>query len=303
MQQGSRFGKKGNRRAANLTSRRALAEVGPRSAARPDFRSELFEPGGSVAQGMSDPQGSQDRAYWRDSVARYERASPRLALFDLATSALPYLVLLVAMYLSSASPSGSPWPWRSRLQASCCGHSSSSTIAPTASFLPTKRGNLWLGRLTGLLVFQPFANWRHTHAVHHGTSGDLDRRGTGDVDNAHHRGVFVSPLAGSARLSPVSQSRGDVRARADLVADDRAALLVNGMRPRQRRSVIATNLALGLLVAATIWLVGPRAWLLVQMPVAVLAGTAGVFLFYVQHQFEDAYWECGEQLELCRRGA
>ena len=48
-------------------------------------------------------------------------------------------------------------------------------------FMPTKRGNLWVGRLTGFLVFQPFADWRHAHAVHHGTAGDLDRRGTGDL--------------------------------------------------------------------------------------------------------------------------
>jgi acyl-lipid omega-6 desaturase (Delta-12 desaturase) len=66
------------------------------------------------------------------------------------------------------------------------------------------------------------------------------------------------------------------------------------MRPRQRRSVIITNLALALVLGAICWLVGWQAWLLVQMPSAILAGTAGVWLFYVQHQFEDVYWESGD---------
>jgi omega-6 fatty acid desaturase (delta-12 desaturase) len=67
------------------------------------------------------------------------------------------------------------------------------------------------------------------------------------------------------------------------------------MRPRQRRSVIATNLALGVLIGALVWFLGPRAWLLVQLPTAILAGTLGVWMFYVQHQFEDVYWESSER--------
>ena len=75
----------------------------------------------------------------------------------------------------------------------------------------------------------------------------------------------------------------------------------NKMRPRQRRSVLATNLVLAIVIGAIVWLVGLEAWLLVQMPIAILAGTTGVFLFYVQHQFEDVYWASSERLELCRR--
>jgi omega-6 fatty acid desaturase (delta-12 desaturase) len=67
------------------------------------------------------------------------------------------------------------------------------------------------------------------------------------------------------------------------------------MRPRQRRSVIVTNLVLALVVGAIASVVGLQAWLLVQIPTAVLAGTLGVFMFYVQHQFEDVYWESSDQ--------
>ena len=76
---------------------------------------------------------------------------------------------------------------------SCCGPSSSSTIAATARFMPSERANLWIGRLSALLVCQPFANWRHNHAVHHGTAGDLDRRGHGDILTLDRRGVLASP--------------------------------------------------------------------------------------------------------------
>ena len=85
------------------------------------------------------------------------------------------------MYFASTSRSGSRWRSRSRpagfllrtfIVFHDCAH---------GSFLPSKRANLWFGRFCALLVLQPFANWRHDHAVHHGTAGDLDRRGTGDV--------------------------------------------------------------------------------------------------------------------------
>ena len=72
-------------------------------------------------------------------------------------------------------------------------------------------------------------------------------------------------------------------------------------RPRMRHSVWLTNLALAIVIGAIFWLVGPVAWLLVQMPTAIIAGTMGVWMFYVQHQFEDVYWESTRGLELRRR--
>jgi omega-6 fatty acid desaturase (delta-12 desaturase) len=162
------------------------------------------------------------------------------------------------------------------------------------SFFPGRRANLWFGRLTGLLVFQPFGNWRHNHAVHHGTAGDLDRRGTGDI----------LTLTVEEYLSrPWEQRLGYRLFRNPLVMFGIGpiwSLMIgpriwsNKMRRRQRRSVIATNLVLAGVIGAIVWLVGPGAWLLVQMPIAILAGTMGIFMFYVQHQFEDAYWESSE---------
>jgi Fatty acid desaturase len=236
-----------------------------------------------------------DRAYWRQSVARHEQASLRHSLLDVATSVVPYLGLTVAMYLclnvsvwialALAVPAAG-FLLRTFVVFHDCTH---------GSFLPAKRANLWVGRVTGLLVFQPFGNWRHNHAVHHGTAGDLDRRGTGDVPTLTVEEYASRPWKGRLgyrlfRSPLVMFGIGPIWS---LMIGPR--IWSNGMRPRQRRSVIATNLALALLIGAIVWLAGLQAWLLVQMPVAVIAGTLGVFLFYVQHQFEDVYWESSEQ--------
>jgi omega-6 fatty acid desaturase (delta-12 desaturase) len=227
----------------------------------------------------------------RDDLARYARPHLGRSLLDLATSVVPYLALSVAMLmalkvsyllvLAIAIPAAG-FLVRTFIVFHDCSH---------GSFLPSKRANAWLGTILGLLVYSPFLRWRHDHAIHHATSGDLDRRGGGDV-----RTLTVSEyraLAPRARL-------GYRLFRNPLImfgVGPIAALLVGprivskDARPRMRRSVIRTNLALGLLVAALCWLIGPGDFLLVQAPTLMLAGAAGIWLFYVQHQFEDAYWE------------
>lgn len=234
-------------------------------------------------------------AYWRESVARHEQPSLRHSLVDVATSVVPYLALTVAMYLclnisvwitlALAVPAAG-FLLRTFIVFHDCAH---------GSFLPDRRANLWLGRLTGLLVFQPFGNWRHNHAVHHGTSGDLDRRGTGDVPTLTVEEYLSRPwkqrLAYRLFRNPlVMFGIGPIWS---LMIGPR--IWSNKMRPRQRRSVLATNLALAVIVGAIVWLAGLDAWLLVQMPIAIIAGTMGVFMFYVQHQFEDVYWESSER--------
>lgn len=234
-------------------------------------------------------------AHWRGAVSRFERASWRSAVVDLATSLGAYVALTVAMYLvlgtsiwltlALAVPA-SGFLLRTFIVFHDCAH---------GSFLPMKSANTWVGRLTGIAVFQPYANWRHNHAVHHASSGDLDRRGTGDVQTLtvaeYASRSWRGKLAYRMFRSPaVMFGVGPVWS---LMIGPR--LWTREMRPRQKHSVWLTNAALTLVVGAIVWVVGPVAWLEVQMPTAILAGVAGVFLFYVQHQFEDAYWESGGQ--------
>jgi omega-6 fatty acid desaturase (delta-12 desaturase) len=233
-------------------------------------------------------------AFWREALEPY--AQPRLgrSLLDLATSVLPYLALTAAMYwalgvsylltLLIAIPA-SGFLVRTFILFHDCSH---------GSFLPWRKANLWLGTALGLFVYSPFLRWRHDHAIHHATSGDLGRRGDGDVRTLTV-GEYLA-LAPRARLgyrifrNPlVMFSVGPIVA---LVVGPR--MIARSARPRMRRSVIGTNIALALLVGGLCWLIGWRDYLLLQTPTVLLAGSAGIWLFYVQHQFEDAYWESGE---------
>jgi omega-6 fatty acid desaturase (delta-12 desaturase) len=240
-------------------------------------------------------EDESDRLYWRQSVARHETASVRHGVIDFCTSVLPYLALSVAMYalldvsvwltLALAIPAAG-FLLRTFIVFHDCTH---------GSFLPSKRGNLWVGRFAGLLVFQPFANWRHNHAVHHGTAGDLDRRGTGDIPTLTVEEYLARPWTSRLgyrlfRNPVVMFGVGPIWS---LMIGPR--IWSNSMRKRQRTSILVTNLVLAVVLGAIWWLVGIEAWLVVQMPIAFIAGSFGVFMFYVQHQFEDAYWEDSEQ--------
>jgi omega-6 fatty acid desaturase (delta-12 desaturase) len=161
------------------------------------------------------------------------------------------------------------------------------------SFLPSKRANRWLGMALGVLVLTPFLQWRHNHAVHHATAGDLDRRGGGDVPTLTVAEYYSRGLRGRLgyrlyRNPLVMFGLGPLFA---MVISPR--LVPRSARPALRHSVYATNIALALLVASACWLIGWRDYLLIQGPTAMIAGSIGIWLFYVQHQFEDTYWERG----------
>jgi omega-6 fatty acid desaturase (delta-12 desaturase) len=207
---------------------------------------------------------------------------------------VPYVALSVLMFLALdisylislaiAVPAGG-FLLRTYIVFHDCAHGTS---------LPGKRANVWLGVVLGLIVYTPYHAWRHSHAVHHATAGDLDRRGVGDVPtmtvaeyhSAHWRKRFGYRLF---RNPLVMFGVGPLWA---LVIQPR--LVERGARPRIRRSVMITNFVLAALVAAVCLLIGWQEFLLVQGPTAMMAGAAGVWLFYVQHQFEDTYWQSSE---------
>jgi omega-6 fatty acid desaturase (delta-12 desaturase) len=153
--------------------------------------------------------------------------------------------------------------------------------------------NDWVGRVIGILTMTPYDVWRRNHAIHHATAGNLDRRGIGDVDTLTVREyhalsrwgrlkyrLYRHPLVmfglGPAYLF-LLQHRLPV------------GLMRHGWQPWV--SSMATNLAIGLIVGALIWLIGLKAFLLVHLPIMLLAATIGVWLFYVQHQFPQTTWE------------
>jgi acyl-lipid omega-6 desaturase (Delta-12 desaturase) len=213
------------------------------------------------------------------------------ALLDLATSVVPYLALIASMYallpvshvlVLVLSVPAAGFMLRTFIVFHDCTH---------GSFLPNRKLNRWTGVVCSVLVFQPFHSWRHEHAVHHATAGDLDRRGMGDVDTitvAEYRGIsWPRRLEYRIMRHPlVMLTLGPVWA---LMLEPR--FVPGWARRRFWRQIIATDIALVLLVGGLCVLFGWRAVLLVQLPGSMIAGAVGVWLFYVQHQFEDVYWE------------
>ena len=231
----------------------------------------------------------------KHDLEAYAQARLSRSFVDLATSVVPYLALTAYMYISSgdsifltlglAIPTAG-FLLRTFIVFHDCGH---------GSFMPSKRANRWVGRFTALLVWQPYENWRFDHAVHHGTAGDLDRRGQGDVPTLTMQEYYERPwqqrLGYRLFRNPlVMFGLGPIWS---LMVGPR--LSSRDKRRRLRNSIILTNVVLVAAVTALCLLFGITTVLLVQILPAYLAGMAGVWLFYVQHQFEDVYWESSDR--------
>jgi acyl-lipid omega-6 desaturase (Delta-12 desaturase) len=246
------------------------------------------------ASDLSAELAPEAQESWRKILAPYTVPSLERSLANLATSVVPYLVLVVAMWfalrfsvvltLLLAVPAGG-FLIRTFIVFHDCAH---------ASFLRTKRANAALGAVLGVLLWSPFGLWRNKHAVHHATAGDLDRRGVGDVQTLTISEYRARPWWGRLgyrlfRNPFVMFGLGPLWV---VLAGPR--IPTPSMPPRLRRSVLGTNLAIALVSAGLIWLVGWQDFLLIQGPPLLLTGAAGIWLFYVQHQFEDAYWQTNE---------
>jgi omega-6 fatty acid desaturase (delta-12 desaturase) len=252
-------------------------------------------PTGALTESAAPSPAAPSPAFWRDRLAPYATPSVRRGLLDLATSVLPYLALTVAMYILVnvsvllvlvLSVPAAGFLLRTFIVFHDCTH---------GSFFADPRANKCVGLACALLVFQPFHSWRYEHAVHHATAGDLDNRGMGDVDTltvAEYRGL--SPLG---RLGYRLMRNPFVL----LVLGPMWALLLEPRlvpgwaRRRFWHKIIATDVALVAMIAVLGVLFGWVNVLLIQLPPAMLAGAAGVWLFYVQHQFEGVYWQRNDQ--------
>jgi acyl-lipid omega-6 desaturase (Delta-12 desaturase) len=237
---------------------------------------------------------SLEPSSWSATLAPYARSNPRLSALDLATSVVPYIALWVAMYLSlsvsylltlALAIPAAGFAVRSFIVFHDCTH---------GSFMRSKRANAWVGTTVGVLVFQCFRAWKHEHAIHHATAGDLDRRGVGDVDT-----ITVAEYESKSRSERLAYRVF----RNPLVMfgiGPFVAMLIapripeKGARPRIRNAVWATNAVLIVLVGALCWAIGWRQFLEIQIPILMISGATGIWLFYVQHQFEDVYWESAE---------
>ncbi len=236
---------------------------------------------------MDRPVGDVDRA----DLEQYARPDRARSVSSLATSVLPFLVLWALMFVAYpvsywlvlllAIPAAG-FLVRTYIMFHDCVH---------GSLLASRRGNAWLGTALGLLVFTPFARWRYEHLIHHATAGDLDRRFIGDVPMltvAEYRAKPWYFRAGYRlyRMPVVMFGLGSIYS---TVLMQRVPTPT--ARRRMHRSVWSTNVAVVVMVAALCFAFGWQAVLFVELPLVILAGGTGIWLFYVQHQYEGTYWE------------
>lgn len=238
----------------------------------------------------------RDARFWLKTLAPYREPSLARSLGELAVTALPYLGLWLAMWLSLAHSywlclllaiPAAGFLVRLFMIQHDCGH---------GSFFRRRRANDWLGRVIGVLTLTPYGHWRHAHAIHHATSGNLGRRGTGDVDTLTVREFRQLSPWGRARYR-LSRNPLIVLILAPpylFVVQYRMPAMTMRRNREAWRSVMVTNLAIAGLVGVMVALVGWRDFLLVQAPITWLASSAGVWLFYLQHQFEHTHWESDE---------
>jgi omega-6 fatty acid desaturase (delta-12 desaturase) len=230
---------------------------------------------------------------WAKILARYGVPDPKRSVFELLFTAVPFLLLWALMLyglerygywacLPLALPAASFLVRLFMIQHDC-GH---------GSFFRRRSSNDRIGRIIGVMTLTPYSYWRRTHAVHHATTGNLDRRGMGDVPlltMAEYRALSPwrrvgyrlsrNPLV-LLGLGPLFLFVLKYRLPVGLMRDGKGVWV----------SAVSTNLAIAGVVVGMCALVGIRDFLLVQIPITLLAGSAGVWLFYVQHQFEDTYW-------------
>jgi len=232
--------------------------------------------------------------FWREAMAPYATPSFSRTLLDIATSVVPFFVLWGLMYLAldvsywlvlAISVPTAGFLLRTFILFHDCTH---------GSLFHSKAANTWGGRFFGLVTFQCFANWRHHHAFHHGSAGDLDRRGTGDVTTWTVEEYFSKPWLHRLgyRLFRHPLVMFGIGPLWSLLIGPR--VWAGSKKGKLRNSILLTNVAVVLMVALAMVVFGWREVLLIEAPLIVIAGTAGVWLFFVQHQFEDVYWENGD---------
>jgi omega-6 fatty acid desaturase (delta-12 desaturase) len=223
---------------------------------------------------------------------RYRAPSLRRSLFQLLTTAglftAGWIAVLLAMRvglwagLLVAIPTGG-LTIRLFIIQHDCGH---------GSFFRARWANDLVGFAIGVVTLMPYGYWRRTHAIHHKTSGDLDYRGFGDIDTLTVHEYFSRSRLGRLayrlyRNPVVLLGLGPAY---QFVLKHRLPLDAPLAWKREWTSVLLTNLALLTVVLAAWSTIGLTSFLMVQLPITLIAGSIGVFLFYVQHQFEDTYW-------------
>jgi len=239
--------------------------------------------------------GTYDTAAWKEIVLQYQKPSVPRAVWQLANTLGPLAILWYLMHRFQSQPWWVILPMavlagaflvRIFIVFHDCGH---------GSYFKSRTANDVVGFLTGLLTFTPYYQWRWSHAIHHASSGDLDKRGVGDLWTMTVQEYLE---ASPGRRFSYRLSRNPVFL---FVVAPLFVFLVKqrfpekGANKRERYSVYWMNLALLAMATVLSLVFGWKEYLFIQLSALAVAGSAGFWLFYVQHQFDGVYWERGDE--------
>ncbi|WP_010531371.1 fatty acid desaturase [Lentibacillus jeotgali] len=159
------------------------------------------------------------------------------------------------------------------------------------SFFKNPKANRIVGTVTGVMTLFAFEKWKRSHAIHHATSSNLDKRGTGDVwvmtVDEYADASFWGRLVYRLYRNPIVMFG---------LGPFYLFLISNrfnrkGAKRKERLNTYVINASVAAIYGLLIWAIGWQAFLIIQMPIIFIAGSLGIWLFYVQHQFEDSYFE------------
>lgn len=243
----------------------------------------------------ADPVSVASTTDWKEVVAEFQKPSTGRAVWQMTNTLGPLAAIWYLMYLTVSVSWWLTIPLALLAGAFLvrvfiifhdCGH---------GSYFKSSAANDLVGFITGLLTFTPYYQWRWDHAIHHASAGHLDRRGTGDLWT-----LTVQEYLESSRGRRFAYRL----ARNPIVLFVLAPLFVlfikqrfpsSGAKTRERHSVYAMNVAIAGMATALSLVFGFKAYLIIQLTALAFAGSVGFWLFYVQHQFEDVYWERGDR--------
>jgi len=228
---------------------------------------------------------------WQGVVSKYAYPETWRSVWQVFNSVIPFILMWYLMYRSLAVGY-----WLTLLLAvptagfmvrcfiifhDCC----------HGSFFRTMKANDRLGLVLGVLVLTPFYQWKHSHAIHHATAGDLDRRGIGDVYTMTVEEYLAAPWYKRVGYRIMRNPMILFTIGSFIVFTVTQRFFEKHSGKRERSSVIWTNIAIAALVGWIMLEIGWAAFLMVEVPVLLVACGAGVWLFYVQHNFDPTYWE------------
>jgi omega-6 fatty acid desaturase (delta-12 desaturase) len=250
----------------------------------------------NTSPGTRDGNAARDiksaKPAWYTTTAKYGKSNLRKSVWQLVNTLLPYGALWALMILTIK------WEYSYWITLTLAVVAAAILVRVFilfhdcchGSFFESRRANTILGYLAGVLTFTPFEDWRRVHNRHHATAGDLDRRGIGDIRTMTVEEYLAAPLL--KRLSYRFYRHPLI-----LLLPGSVLLFLflqrfpnKGAGTKERKSVFRTNLAILLIIGLATWTIGLPAYLMIQLPIITIAGSIGLWLFYIQHQFESAYW-------------